>query len=224
MSLIDEALKRAQAAHQGETRPGSGERPWTPVPLPDRSEARRRKALRSAGVAAFALAIVAAAWLLRPTARDTAPPAGKGLSPALPTAVPATPAPLEEVIVPPPSRGVATVKPTHGPGAAPQPAAPAASEGGPAASPPAPVPASAAPGRPAPALVNGRTYVGSIPLPGGAKIELGGIVYSESNATALVNGRIVGTGAYLEGFTVVRIEQTRLELEGNGLTIFLSLR
>ncbi len=224
MSLIDEALKRAQAAHQGETRPGGGERPWTPVPLPDGREASRRRAFRVAGVLVAAGAIGVAAWLLLPAARTVPPPASKGPSSAAPTAVPATPAPLEEVIVAPPSRGVATVKPTQGPAAAPRPTAPASSEAGPVASPPASAPASAAHGRPAGSLQNGHTYVGSVSLPGGAKIELGGIVYSEANATALINGRIVSTDAYIEGFTIVRIEQTRVELEGNGLTIFLSLR
>ena len=221
MSLIDEALKRAQAVHEGETRPGSGARPWTPVPLPDRTEARRRTARRAAGVVALALAIVAAAWLLRPATKGLPLHQRESERAVRPPAVPALPTPLEEAIVAPPSRGV-SAQPTRGPVAAARPAAPA--EAGLAASSPAPAPASAPPGRLAPALANGHTYVGSISLPGGAKIELGGIVYSESNATALVNGRIVGAGAYVEGFTVVKIEQARLELEGNGLTIFLSLR
>ena len=135
MSLIDEALKRAQAAHEGETRPGSGERPWTPVPLPDRTEARRRTALRAAGVVALASAIVGAAWLLRPAAKDSPPPVA-----VRPTAVPATPAPLEEVIVVPPSRGVSAAQPTRGPAAAAKPAAPADSSR-------ATAPANTAPGR-----------------------------------------------------------------------------
>ncbi|HEV2062923.1 MAG TPA: hypothetical protein VGS00_00045, partial [Thermoanaerobaculia bacterium] len=211
MSLIDEALKRAQAVHEGETRPGCGARPWTPVPLPDRTEARRRTARRAAGVVALALAIVAAAWLLRPATKGLPLHQRESERAGRPPAVPALPTPLEEAIVAPPSRDV-SAQPTRGPVAAARPAAPA--EAGLAASSPAPAPASAPPGRLAPTLANGHTYVGSISLPGGAKIELGGIVYSESNATALVNGRIVGAGAYVEGFTVVKIEQARLELEG----------
>lgn len=226
MSLIDEALKRAQAAHQGEPRQGGGARPWTPVPLPDRTEARRRTALRAAGVLALALALVSAVWLLRPATKGLALHQRESERAVRPHAVPALPTPLEEAIVAPPSRGV-SAQPTRGPVAAARPAAPAGA-GHHASSPaPAPAPASAPPGRLAPAAtapISGHTYIGSIFLPGGAKIELGGIVYSESNATALVNGRIVGTGAYIEGFTVIHIEQTRLELEGNGLTIFLSLR
>jgi hypothetical protein len=219
VSLIDEALKRAQAAHEGETRPGSGERPWTPVPLPDRTEARRRTALRAAGVVALTFAIVAAAWLLRPATKG-APLHQKESERAVRPDVPALPTPLEEAIVAPPSRGIST-QTTRGPSVVAQPAA--AASPGPAASSTASAPASAPSGHSAPALVSGHTYVGSISLPGGAKIELGGIVYSESNATALVNGRPVGTGAYVEGFTIVRIEPGRLELEGSGQTIFLAL-
>jgi hypothetical protein len=220
VSLIDEALKRAQATHQGETRPGSGARPWTPVPLPDRREARRATAMRAAWLAAL-IAIAAAAWflLLRPAPKSV-PLRQKESERAVRPDVPALPTPLAEVIVAPPSRGI-SAQTTRGPSTIAQPAAGA--NPGPAASSAALAPASAPSGHPAPALVNGHTYVGSISLPGGAKIELGGIVYSESNATALVNGRIVGAGAYVEGFTVVKIEPGRLELEGNGLTIFLTL-
>ena len=220
MSLIDEALKRAQAAHQGEMRPGSGARPWTPVPLPDRRDARRSTTLRVAGVVLLAGAIVAAAWLWRPATRGLPRGAEVSGSPGRPTAVPALPTPLEEAIVAPAFRGL-PAQPTRGPLTVARAALKA--EAGKAAASPVPASEIVPPARPAPALVNGHTYVGSISLPGGAKIELGGIVYSESNATALLNGRIVGRGASIEGFTVVRIEQTRLELEGNGLTIFLAL-
>jgi hypothetical protein len=222
VSLIDEALKRAQAAHQGKERPEAGARPWTPVPLPDPTEARRRAGLRAAGVVALALAVAGAAWLLRPAPKSVQLHQGKSERAVRPD-VPALPTPLAEVIVAPPSRPV-SAKPTLGPAAAGLPAAP--SKAAPSASFPSAASASDAPGRPAPsvaALVNGRTYVGSIALPEGAKIELGGIVYSDTNATALVNGRPLGTGAYVEGFTIVRIEAGRLELEGNGLTIFLAL-
>lgn len=203
MSLIDEALKRAQAAEAGDKRPEAGTRPWTPAPLPDRGRIRRRKAIRAAALVAFVtLASLGAVMLLR-RAPDKAPV----VLPA-PTALP-SPEP----------------RPTHAPRVSvATPAANPAMPVSPPRSPGAPAPAAAPPDRPA-ALVDGKTYVGSIKLPGGARIELGGIVYSESNATALVNGKIVGTGAYVEGFTLVRIEQSRVELSnGAGLTIFLVLK
>ena len=61
-------------------------------------------------------------------------------------------------------------------------------------------------------------------MPGGARIELGGIVYSESNPTALVNGKIVGPGAVIEGFLIQRIEENRVEMSNSaGLTIYIAL-
>ena len=44
MSLIDEALKRAQEASQREGAKGETARPWTPAPLPDAGLAKRRAA------------------------------------------------------------------------------------------------------------------------------------------------------------------------------------
>ena len=225
MSLIDEALKRAQAAHQGQTRPDGGARPWTPVPLPDRTEARRRSAVRAAGVVAILIAIAAAVWLLLPSGNGVSLHQRESERAVRPPAAPAQPTPLAEAIVAPPSRGI-SAQSARGLAAAGQPAA--TSHTAPTASSPAPGSAGAPPAHPATAtataaLANGHTYVGSISLPGGAKIELGGIVYSESNATALVNGRPLGVGSYVEGFTIVTIEPGRLELEGNGLKVFLAL-
>ena len=74
------------------------------------------------------------------------------------------------------------------------------------------------------ALTDGRTYAGSVVLPGGAKIELGGIVWSEAQPRALLNDRIAGVGAWVEGFTVAKIEPERVALEKDGLTILLSLK
>ena len=84
-----------------------------------------------------------------------------------------------------------------------------------------------APDPPAPrpqAPADGKTYAGSVPLPDGAKIELGGIVWSEAEPRALLNDRIAGVGAWVEGFTVAKIEPERVVLEKDGMTIFLSLR
>ena len=223
MSLIDEALKRAQAVHDREGE-GTRKRPWTPAPMPDRGRARRRKLLAGAGLAV--IGVVAAVGLLlwrRPAAMKPAAPAGERA--ALPTPVPPTPAPLEEVRVPPPPRGI-------GAASAPRPAAEAKKPAVEAAGPPAPMgpaAASAPPPTPAPAnraggLASGRTYTGSVALPGGGRLELEGIVYSETNATAVINGRVLGEGASVEGFNVARIEESRVTLSGNGVTFYLALR
>ena len=208
MSLIDEALKRAQAAEAGDKRPEAGTRPWTPAPLPDRGRIRR-KAIRGPLALAFvALAGLGALLLLRRSPErtpallpmPTAPPGKEGL-PSVATNKPET-RPTSAVRVPTAPAGAATS------------ASPSA---------PAPAPPSTAPDRPA-ALVNGKTYVGSVTLPGGARIELGGIVYSESNPTALVNGKIVGPGAVIEGFLIQRIDENRVEVSNSaGLTIYIAL-
>jgi hypothetical protein len=73
-------------------------------------------------------------------------------------------------------------------------------------------------------LVEGRTYVGEVAVPDGGKIALEGIVYSESNPVALINGRVLPPGAVVEEFTIVSIEADRVALKGRGMTIFLALK
>ncbi len=217
MSLIDDALKRAQAA--GEAAPGrpSGPRPWSPAPLPDAGLARRRAALRWSGIgAAVVLAAVAAVWLYRRESSSALPlpvaggsgeepapavavaPTAAPTAPAAPTPLPARPRPIR---IPPP---VAE--------------APGESAAG------AEVEPTSVPQHAAQAITNGRTYAGSVTPPGGGRIELGGIVWSEQEPRALLNDRIVAVGAYVEGFTVARIEEGRVVLEKDGLTIFLTVK
>jgi len=69
-----------------------------------------------------------------------------------------------------------------------------------------------------------KNYVSSFTAPNGAKIDLGGIVYSETSPVALVNGRVLPPGGMVEGLMVVSIEENRLELEGEGVHVFLSLK
>jgi len=73
-------------------------------------------------------------------------------------------------------------------------------------------------------LEAGRTYVGIVHLPEGRRIELGGIVWSEAEPRALLNDRIVATDGYVEGFTVAKIEENRVALEKDGMTIYLVLK
>ena len=219
MSLIDDALKRAQAAGEGEAdRSKPGSRPWIPTPMPDAGLARRRALTRWLGIAAASavvLAVVAIGlgWALRQATRA---PAGGGSGEPRAVAVAPLPTPTlpaEETIVAPPAAAVTRVRPTRVPrpeqeGGA---EAPATSD--------APTPAA----RPQ-AIANGKNYVGSVNLPGGARIELGGIVWSETEPRALLNDRIVATGAYIEGFNVAKIEEGRVLLEKDGATISLSVK
>lgn len=221
MSLIDEALKRAQAAHQDAAKEGAPEPPWTPAPLPDRRRARLPYVLAGLLLAAF---IAASLFVIRrwPFARETQTAAGP-----IPSAAAATPsqsgsaestlpAMTSEVIVEPPSREA-----SEEPRRTPPVSAPKATPLPPAAMAPGAAPA---PERPARAPADGKTYFGQVPLPGGGKIELGGIVFSEENPTALVNGRVVRSGSFVEGYEVMRILPDRVELTGNGTTIFVVLK
>lgn len=221
MSLIDDALKRAQAAGGGEAKPAN--RPWIPTPLPDPGIARRRAMVRWAGIAFAAAALaLAGVWLYRREFSSGLPlPAGEGRGEGRPAAAPvpqptatpdavalATPIIVAQPLVTRPPRA-----------AAPTPAAPEAETA--TAVKPAPAPPAA---RAPQAVADGKTYAGSISLPGGAKIELGGIVWSETEPRALLNDRIAAVGAFVEGYSLTKIEENRVALEKDGVTIYISVK
>ena len=61
-------------------------------------------------------------------------------------------------------------------------------------------------------------------LPGGPKIALEGIVFSETNPVALINGKVLPPGGVVEEFTIVSIKPDRVELNGRGVTIVVTLK
>jgi hypothetical protein len=216
VSLIDEALKRAQEASRREGQPAETERsrPWTPAPLPDAGLARRRALARAglwtlAGLAAFILLAWGAQKVWNAASLPAAAPAPR-VAAALPTPVPTLPA-AEPTALP---RAVASAaaptlpRPTRVPIPQTEDVAPGVVE--------VPPPPSA--------LEDGRTYVGIVHLPDGAKIELGGIVWSEEEPRALLNERIVAPDGYVAGFTVSKIEENRVVLVRDGMTIYLALK
>ncbi len=267
MSLIDEALRRAQAAQAtGAAQGGRGLR--VPMPLPDPGRFRRRRARRLAIASLVAAAVVsgaifilrrggerepmaaagapatsvrkavaatatptetptrapvasrseAAASVAAPTPRavdssaaritatpDNVPPAEAGVEPqaAQPPreAAPARrDAPQTPLILPPVEVSTASSSPRLAGGELPRPQKPPAE--------PTPRP---------------RTYTGTANLPSG-RLQLEGIVYSEASPTALINGRVVAPGGYVEGYTVLRIERDRVELKDEHETIILTLK
>ena len=135
-----------------------------------------------------------------PEAVQTPPPAAP--RPA-PEPVPATP-PVKTAPAPQPVAEAPAPAPTPAPvQASPAPAAPpqSAPEGG---------------------LVEGNTYTGDLPVPGGGSVKLNGIVYSPDHPIAVLDGRVMGPGENVQGFTVVAIESGRVKLQGHGATVYLS--
>jgi len=212
VSLIDEALKRAQEASQKEGKKGETARPWTPAPLPDAGLAKRRALVRASlrALAGIGIVVVLAflGRLVWNAAAPEAPPPSRAAALAAPTAIPMSP-PVEAL----PTTAAVVAAPTRlRPTKVAIPEAEDASPGVVEVPPPASV------------LDDGRTYVGVVNLPEGRRIELGGIVWSEEEPRALLNDRIVATDAYVEGFTVAKIEENRVALEKDGMTIYLVLK
>lgn len=85
-----------------------------------------------------------------------------------------------------------------------------------AAAEPAPAPAAAS------ALVDGHTYAGEVPVPGGGRVKLNGIAFSPQNPVAVLDGRVMGPGESVQGFTLVAIEAGRVQLQGYGATVYVS--
>jgi hypothetical protein len=106
---------------------------------------------------------------------------------------------------------------------------------------PAPVPVQPAPAAPAPAtaqtpqpsgpteaavaagLENGKTFVREIPVPGGGTLRLNGIAFSE-NPVALFTDKVVAPGEEVQGFKVSKVEAGRVELQGHGVTVYVTVK
>jgi hypothetical protein len=68
------------------------------------------------------------------------------------------------------------------------------------------------------------SYAQQFALPNGGAIELGGIAWSETGPFALINGRVIGPGSVVEGYTLERIRKGHVVLTGDGRRIHLSLQ
>jgi len=78
---------------------------------------------------------------------------------------------------------------------------------------------------PAKARSNGSgDYLRSVEFPDGTKLELGGIVYSETAPFAYLNGRLVGVGEFVVGRRIDRIDRDKVLLSGDGGEITLRLK
>lgn len=224
MSLIDEALKRAEleAARRDGLR--SGAYPWVPEHMP-----RKRRGWGWIAAVVLSLAAIAAGWLLWPRGETHVIQNPKSTIQNPPVASQR----LETVDVPPPpvglpSRvlardreaananvGIESKRPTPPFDTARARIAPPKEPGSGGA---------AAESKPARGPADGKTYAGEVTLPDGPKIALEGIVFSETNPVALINGKVLPPGGVVEEFTIVSIKSDRVELNGRGVTIFVTLK
>jgi hypothetical protein len=224
MSLIDEALKRAEleAARRDGLRGGAY--PWVPEHAP-----RRRRGRGWIAAPVVGLAAIATGWLLwyrgggqaiqNPQSTIQNPPASSRkletveVAPppvGLPSRVPARDRDAANAKVgneskrptPPFDTARARIAPDHEPGSG----------------------SAAAGSKPARGLADGKSYAGEVTLPDGPKIALEGIVFSETNPVALINGKVLPPGGVIEEFTIVSIKSDRVELNGRGVTIFITLK
>ncbi|HKV07413.1 MAG TPA: hypothetical protein VJ725_04680 [Thermoanaerobaculia bacterium] len=241
MSLISDALKKArqEAARQDSLRQGL---PYA-VGTTD-APARSRSAPLLAGLAVgllLAAGLAGLFYLMRPEPEtriaETPPPAVVREEPAAPVAPPvapqivepaapetAPPAPVPTLLPevrtpePPPQQEIR-------PSPLPQPETPPAPPVvvAPQAPPVQPVQETAPPA-PAPAPQESRSYVGEVPVPGGSVLRLNGIAFSTESPVAVLDGKVVGPGEVVQGFTVVEIRRNQVKLEGHGQTVFVSLK
>jgi len=228
MSLIDEALKRAELEAARRDGLKGGAYPWVPEHAPKR---RRRWAIVLAVVVCVGVVAGSVMWLSTRPAPVQGPRSKVQSSPPSP--------PRQEVatveVAPPPrglpsrvSAGDGETASSKGSGEskrpAPKPPADAAHVRTAPDAEPRPASAASTDGKAARGSADAKTYVGEVTVPDGAKIELGGIVFSESNPVALINGKVLGPGAVVEEFTIVSIQPDRVELRGRGITMFLALK
>jgi hypothetical protein len=224
VSLIDDALKRAQAADEAASGKPA-ERPWIPTPMPDAGLARRRALTRRLAIAAAIAAVAAAGFFVLRRAAPPGPPVaargGQDDGRSAAVAAPLTsPTPLQVVVAVPTPVTPVPAAPTRRP--RPTSAAASPPPTGPAEEAEAPTRAPAP--KPSGATSSGRTYAGSVTLSGGAKIELGGIVWSETEPRALLNDRVLGVDSYVEGYRVAKIDEDRVALEKDGVTIYVTVK
>ncbi|HEV7504851.1 MAG TPA: hypothetical protein VGS07_08075 [Thermoanaerobaculia bacterium] len=73
-------------------------------------------------------------------------------------------------------------------------------------------------------LEDGKSYVNEVPIPGGGVVKLNGIAFSPDHPIAVLDGRVMGPGEVVQGFTVVEIQATQVKLQGHGATVFVTTK
>lgn len=248
MSLVSEALKKAEreaAARDARAKgqPAPFEAPLQPY-RSRRSGGARTPIFAALGAAALLVALALLWW----SSQQKAPANGDkpaASAPAWTSATTSAPAPEPLSVQPragaePPPPSAPATPGLASAATAPAPVAPSASEppATPLAKPPLPKttprtslqpPSASEPVAPVRAREPVTTfgpgdYLRRVDFPDGSKLELGGIVYSESSPFAYLNGRLVGVGEFVEGRRIDRIERDKVILSGDAGTITLRLK
>lgn len=168
-----------------------------------------------------------------PAVAEAPPPLASAPTPAAdPSIAPTQRPPLEPVketpSPKPPPDAVPPPAETPPPQPSPVPVAPPPVETPPPAvaeTPPPALPTPAPPAPPAqPTPSEAKSYVGEVPVPGGGVLRLNGIAFSEQSPVVVLDGRVMGPGESVQGFTIVEIQRDRVRLEGHGETVYVSLK
>jgi hypothetical protein len=250
VSLVSEALKKAERDAAAREAREHG----LPVPLetpmqPYRARRGQRRGTGArlglavaGGAAVLALAVLiaraaleersankggtgspSAPALTAPSAEASAPPAASPASSPIPSA-PATAA-SPPLVSPQSASGPAATPPSEG-----EPRTPASSYS------PLPKTASdepeARPSEREPTPLSGppvatakvREFVRRIDFPGGSKLELGGIAYSENAPFAYLNGKLLKVGEGTSGYTLVKIERDHVVVSGEAGNLMIRLK
>jgi hypothetical protein len=227
MSLIGEALQRArlEAARRDAEERGtvySG----APAYVPAASRKRRGPAwvFLAAGVVLGVGAGAAIFFAGRRPGPASVPPNAAEAQPAAVASEP-TAAPAESPYSPPPASSPAPQPTPPGPAVGQVgSSSPARLEAPSVATATVPQPSQATAAQPQ-KLVSGRTYLRVVLLPSGGRLELDGIVASDTEPLTMINRQLVGLGEEVQGFAVEEIEPNRVKLrDRNGVVVYLRLR
>jgi hypothetical protein len=154
----------------------------------------------------------------------TPPPVATPAPEERPQPVEASPAPPVEqpaIRLEPHTAPIPAPAPVEEPPAVPAPAPPPSIQIQPA--PPRPVPAAPIP-QISGGLEEGKVYAGEVPVPGGGSLKLNGIAFSQDQPIVVLDGRVMGPGEVIQGFTVVEIQSDRVKLQGHGATVFVTTK
>lgn len=72
-------------------------------------------------------------------------------------------------------------------------------------------------------LVDGQTYMRTLPVPGGTELVLNGMSIAGGRGVALINGRMLREGDQVGPFRIERIANRRIELSYEDITVYLRL-